>query len=179
MLGAVRYEAGKPYQKSTLVPLNERPYAYAEASAYTMSTTATTPTSITINARIAKPVDQVWKHWTEPEHIVNWNAASDDWHCPKAENDLRVGGRFTSRMEARDGSIGFDFGGTYTAVVPHERIAYTMEEGRRGEVHFGRDGSATNATVTFDAETENPIEMQRGGWQAILDRFKAYSEKQG
>ncbi|MEO8068372.1 MAG: SRPBCC family protein [Flavobacteriales bacterium] len=144
-----------------------------------MSTSTITPTSITINARIAKPADHVWKHWTEPKHIMNWNAASDDWHCPKAENDLRVGGKFSSRMEARDGSMGFDFGGTYTAVVPHEKIAYTMEDGRRCGVLFAKDGDATKATVTFDAETDNTVEMQSGGWQAILDRFKAYSEQQG
>jgi uncharacterized protein YndB with AHSA1/START domain len=121
----------------------------------------------------------VWKYYTEPAHITQWNAASDDWHCPRAENDLRVGGRFSSRMEARDGSMGFDFGGTYNAVLPNQRFAYTMDDGRTAEVGFTRDGNDTKVTVSFDAESENPVEMQRGGWQAILDRFQAYAEKQG
>lgn len=139
-------------------------------------TTIMTPTRITVSTRVAKPVADVWKSFTEPRHIVNWNAASDDWHCPAATNDLRVGGRFSSTMAARDGSFSFDFAGTYTAVVPEQKIAYTMEDGRTCEVHFAADGGATSITSTFDAESENPVEMQRGGWQAILDRFKAYTE---
>ena len=133
---------------------------------------------ITISARIAKPVAHVWDSWTKPEHIMNWNAASDEWHCPKAENDLRVGGSFSSTMAARDGSFSFDFGGVYTAMEEERRIAYTMEDGRKVEVLFTSDGDSTNVKQTFDPDTENPEEMQRGGWQAILDRFKAYVEAQ-
>lgn len=140
-----------------------------------MSTT--TPTRVTVSAHVAKPVEHVWNHYTDPKHITQWNAASPDWHCPHAENDLRTGGRFSSRMEAKDGSFGFDFGGTYTSVKPHERIDYAMEDGRNVEQLFAKDGDGTRMTVTFDAETENPVEMQRGGWQAILDNFKAYAER--
>ena len=154
------------------------PTAYlATPKTSAMSTGTTTPTRVTVSAHVAKPVDQVWRYYTAPEHIMQWNAASDDWHCPRAENDLRVGGRFSSRMEARDGSVGFDFGGTYTEMKPYEQFAYTMDDGRRCEVLFARNGTGSQVTVTFDAETENPVEMQRGGWQAILDRFKAYAEK--
>lgn len=131
---------------------------------------------ITVTAQVAKPLAQVWSCYTEPEHITQWNAASDDWHCPRAENNLRVGGRFSYRMEARDGSFGFDFGGTYTSVKPQEHFAYTMDDGRNCEVHFAAEGGGTAVTVIFEAETENPVEMQRGGWQAILDRFKGYAE---
>lgn len=141
-----------------------------------MSTTSA-PARVTVSARIAKPVASVWNAYTEPRHITQWNAASDDWHCPSAENDLRVGGRFSSRMEARDGSFGFDFGGTYTAVAPQQQLAYTMDDGRTCDVRFAADGEGTQVTTTFDAEGENPVEMQRQGWQAILDRFKAYAER--
>lgn len=136
----------------------------------------TTLPRITVSAQVAKPVDHVWTCYTEPTHITQWNPASDDWHCPRAENDLRVGGRFSSRMEARDGSFGFDFGGTYTAVKPMEHFAYAMEDGRTCEVRFAADDGGTAVSVSFDAENENPVEMQRGGWQAILDRFKEYAE---
>jgi len=131
---------------------------------------------IIVSAQVAKPVDHVWTCYTEPTHITQWNAASDDWHCPRAENDLRVGGRFSYRMEALDGSFGFDFGGTYTSVKQMEHFAYTMDDGRTCEVRFAAEGGGTAVTVTFEAETENPVEMQRGGWQSILDRFKAYTE---
>lgn len=139
----------------------------------------TTSTRITVSTRVAKPLDQVWNYWTGAEHVINWNAASDDWCCPHAENDLRIGGKFLCRMEARDGSMGFDFIGTYTQVVAHARIAYTMEDGRTCEVLFAADGNGTRITETFDAEVENTVELQRGGWQAILDKFKAYAEAQG
>ena len=135
-----------------------------------------TPTRITVSAIVAKPLAHVWNCWTGAEHIVRWNNASDDWHCPGAKNELRVGGQFNYTMAARDGSVSFDLIGTYTAVEPNKRIAYTMEDGRKCEVHFtvGEDG--TRVTETFDAETENSVELQRGGWQAILDRFKTYVE---
>lgn len=135
-------------------------------------------TKITVEASINAPLEKVWDYWTRPEHIVEWNAASDDWHTPRAENDLRTGGAFMSRMEAKDGSAGFDFGGTYTDVVPQKHIAYTMEDGRTVEVLFQLEGEGVKIIETFDAEDVNPIEMQQGGWQAILDRFQRYVETQ-
>ena len=135
-----------------------------------------TSTRVTVSTVVNKPLSHVWDRYTAPEHITQWNSASDDWHCPRAENDLRTGGRFSSRMEARDGSVGFDFGGTYSEVKPQEKFAYTMDDGRTCEVRFDREGNGTKVTVTFDAETENPVEMQRGGWQSILDNFRKYAE---
>jgi len=133
---------------------------------------------ITVSARLSVPVDAAWQCFTEPEHITVWNHASDDWQCPTAENDLRVGGHFSLRMEAKDGSDGFDFRGSYTEVIPHERIGYTMDDGRRVLVAFIEEGSATTVATAFEPENENPAEMQRAGWQAILDSFKAYAEAQ-
>ena len=133
-------------------------------------------TRITIRAEIHAPVDIVWKKWTTPEDIMQWNNASPDWHTPRAENDLRTGGTFLSRMEARDGSFGFDFGGTYTAVELNKRIAYTMGDGRQVEILFDARENNTTITESFDAETQNPVEMQRAGWQAILDNYKKYTE---
>lgn len=137
-----------------------------------------TPTRITITAHIAKPVDHVWTIWTDPAHIMQWNAASDDWHCPKASNDLRTGGSFSSTMAARDGSFSFDFEGVYDDVQLHRRIAYTMSDGRTCEILFEEKDGGTLVTESFDAESQNPVEMQRAGWQAILDRFKAHAEAQ-
>lgn len=108
---------------------------------------------------------------------MQWNNASDDWHTPHAENDLRVGGKFLSRMEAKDGSFGFDFGGIYSEVKPFEKIKYGLEDGREVETTFAKNGENTEITTTFDAENENPIEMQQNGWQAILNNFKKYVEK--
>jgi len=133
-------------------------------------------TSITIQNTVNAAVEKVWGYWTKPEHITKWNNASDDWHTPRAENDLRVGGKFSSRMEARDGSMGFDFWGVYDQVKTNELIAYTMGDGRKAEIIFSTEGNATKLVVTFEAETENSIELQRGGWQAILDNFKKYTE---
>lgn len=132
--------------------------------------------SITIEATVNAPVEKVWKYWTTPEHIMKWNNASDDWHTPKAENDLRVGGKFLSRMEAKDGSFGFDFGGTYEEVKTNEVIAYKLGDERKVRTTFKGEGNQTKIISTFDAETQNPIEMQRGGWQAILNNFKKYTE---
>lgn len=136
----------------------------------------TEKTAITIETTVKAPVEKVWKFWVSPEHITKWNSASDDWHTPKAENDLRTGGKFSSRMEAKDGSFGFDFGGVYDEVKIHEVIAYTMGDGRKVKIIFTANGNETKLTETFEAESENPIEMQRGGWQAILDNFKKYTE---
>ena len=133
-------------------------------------------TRITVTALVAKPVADVWNTWTDPAHITQWNAASDDWHCPKARNDLRTGGRFSSTMAARDGSFSFDFEGVYDDVQPHRRIAYTMSDGRTCEILFEGKEGGTLVTESFDAESQNPVEMQQAGWQAILDRFKAHAE---
>lgn len=132
--------------------------------------------TITIETTVRAPLEAVWKAWTTPDDIVRWNAASDDWHTTKASVDLRVGGTFSSRMEARDGSVGFDFEGTYTEVVAHERIAYAMDDGRRVVVDFVPVDDGVRVREAFDAEATNPVEMQRAGWQAILDRFARYVE---
>ncbi|MFT3936474.1 MAG: SRPBCC family protein [Chitinophagaceae bacterium] len=133
-------------------------------------------TVIDIAATINAPVDKVWEYWTSPAHIVKWNSASPDWHTPRAENDLRVGGAFSSRMEAKDGSMGFDFGGVYDAVEKNKLIAYTIGDGRKVENHFSAKGNTTEINTSFEAEGMNPVEMQKGGWQAILDNFKKYTE---
>ena len=133
-------------------------------------------TNITISATVNAPMEKVWKLWTTPEDIMKWNNASDDWHTPSAENDLRVGGAFKSRMEARDGSMGFDFGGIYDEVKPNERIAYTIGDGRKVIIVFTGENGKTRVEETFEVENTNPVEMQRGGWQAILNNFKKYAE---
>jgi len=135
-----------------------------------------TKTKITIASAINAPVEKVWRLWSAPEHITKWCSASDDWHTPRAENDLRVGGTFSSRMEAKDGSFGFDFGGVYDNVKTNELIEYTLGDSRKVSIHFTSEGNATKVTQTFEAENENPVEMQRAGWQAILDNFKKYTE---
>jgi uncharacterized protein YndB with AHSA1/START domain len=131
---------------------------------------------ITVETTVKAPVEKVWEYWTEPTHITKWNAASDDWHTPYAENDLRVGGKFLSRMEAKDGSFGFDLGGIYDDVILHKVIAYTLDDGRKVQITFQGQENETVITETFDAETENPIEFQQQGWQAILNHFKKYAE---
>jgi uncharacterized protein YndB with AHSA1/START domain len=131
---------------------------------------------ITVETRIQAPVEKVWHDFTDPEAIKVWNNASSDWHTTHATNDLREGGSFMSRMEAKDGSAGFDFTGTYDAVVVNERIAYTMEDGRKVEVFFVPEGETVRVIETFDPENENTHELQRSGWQAILDNFKEYCE---
>jgi uncharacterized protein YndB with AHSA1/START domain len=136
----------------------------------------TTATKITVQATVNAPVEKVWKTWSAPEHITQWCNASDDWHVPSATNDLRKGGQFSTRMEAKDKSFGFDFGGEYTDVKDHELIKYTMVDGRKVEVHFTSKGNQTEIVETFEAETQNPEEMQKTGWQAILDNFKKYTE---
>ena len=133
-------------------------------------------TLITVENTINAPVEKVWQYWTTPEHITQWNNASDDWHTTSAENDLRVGGKFVSRMEAKDGSFGFDFGGVYDAITTNKYIEYTLGDDRKVKINFMADGNKTKVTESFEAEAENSIEMQRGGWQAILDNFKKYTE---
>lgn len=140
---------------------------------------ATEKTTITVSANVNAPVEKVWALWTKPEHIVNWNNAIAEWHTPKAENDLREGGRFNFRMEARDGSMGFDFNGEYTKVIPNQEIEYRLADGRKVTVLFTAEGNATEIKESFEAEDMNPEELQRSGWQAILDNFKQYAESGG
>ncbi|MFN3745635.1 MAG: SRPBCC family protein [Hyphomicrobiaceae bacterium] len=130
---------------------------------------------LTVEANVAAPIAQVWNAYTNPEDIKRWNAASDDWHTPSASVDLREGGTFSSRMEAQDGSMGFDFAGTYTKIIEHKLIAYTFGD-RAAEVEFTPGPKGVAVRVHFDPEQENPAEMQRAGWQAILDSFKRYVE---
>lgn len=132
--------------------------------------------TITISAIVAVPRARVWELWTEPVHIVHWCFASDDWHAPRAENDLLVGGRFVTRMEARDGSRGFDFAGTYTEVIAGERLALVLGDGRVMTVTFADRPGGTEVTETLEVETENPVKMQRDGSQAILENFRKYAE---
>ncbi|HEX5653265.1 MAG TPA: SRPBCC family protein [Chitinophagaceae bacterium] len=133
-------------------------------------------TTITVQNTIQAPVHKVWEYWTKPEHITHWNFATDEWHSPWAKSDMRVGGSFSARMEARDGSMGFDFGGVYDAIRENEYIEYTLGDGRKVKIHFIPEGNATKVVESFEAESENSIELQRGGWQAILDNFKKYTE---
>ena len=133
-------------------------------------------TSVTVSAKINAPVKKVWERRTSPEHITKWNHASDDWHSPNAVNDLREGGKFCYEMAAKDGSMSFDFEGVYTKVVPHELIEYIMDDGRKVKITFEETGEGVLVTETFDAEQMNPVEMQRAGWQAIMDNFKKHTE---
>jgi uncharacterized protein YndB with AHSA1/START domain len=135
-----------------------------------------TSTQITVQTTVNAPLKKVWASWSEPKHITKWCQASSDWHAPYAENDVRSGGKFKTTMAAKDGSVSFDFAGTYTRVEPNSLMEYTIEDGRRVRILFEAIGDKTKVTETFEAEGENSIEMQRGGWQAILDNFKSYTE---
>ena len=130
---------------------------------------------ITVETLIKAPVGKVWNAYTTPSDITQWNAASDDWHTTTSTVDLRVGGAFSSRMEAKDGSFGFDFAGTYTQIVPNELIEYSFGD-RVCAVEFMAGANGVTVRVTFDAETENPVEQQREGWQAILHSFAKHVE---
>lgn len=132
---------------------------------------------IRIEAVISAAVSKVWSYWTEPKHITRWNFAIPEWQCPKATNDLRVGGKYFARMEAKDGSFGFDFEAIYDEVVDQKKIVYTMTDGRKATTIFESLGDKTKVTTIFDAETENSEEIQRSGWQAILNNFKKYAEE--
>lgn len=132
---------------------------------------------ITIDITILSPVQKVWDYFNGPEHITQWNFAHETWHCPTAENDLRASGTFKIRMEARDGSFGFDFEGIYDEVIPCEKIRYHLEDGRKVEIIFDKiDENTTKVTEIFDPEKQNPAEMQRDGWYAILNNFHKYAE---
>lgn len=131
---------------------------------------------ITVKTAINASIDKIWNFWTLPEHITKWSFASPDWHTPYAENDLREGGKFKSTMAAKDGSMSFDFEGEYTLVKQNEAIEYIMADGRKVEIAFNETPDGVEVIESFDPETENPEEMQREGWQAILDNFKNYVE---
>lgn len=133
-------------------------------------------TKITIETIVNGPIEKIWQMWTLPEHIVNWYHASDDWHAPLAENDLRTDGVFKTTMAAKDGSMSFDFEGKYTLVKPFEKIAYKMSDGRTADIDFLKDHDTIKITETFEAEEVHSVELQRSGWQAILDNFKKYVE---
>lgn len=132
--------------------------------------------TITVETAVKAPIEKVWSYWTEPKDITQWYNASDDWHAPYAENDLQVNGKFKTTMAAKDGSAGFDFEGVYTKIVRHKSIEYTIPDGRKVVITFSDLGSETKVVESFEAESENSYEMQRGGWQSILDNFKKYIE---
>ncbi|WP_421871628.1 SRPBCC family protein [Marinoscillum sp.] len=131
---------------------------------------------LTIQATVAADSQKAWDYYTQPKHITQWNFADPSWHCPSASNNLRVGGKYTARMEAKDGSFGFDFEAVYSAIEPGESFAYTLGDGRQVSVTFEQQTEHTLVTVVFDPESENPMEMQRNGWQAILDNYAKYTE---
>src|SRR5690554_3540177 len=133
-------------------------------------------TRITVEGTINAPVEKVWKVWNTPTDIMQWNAADPSWHTPSSENDLRVGGRFRNRMEARDGNFGFDFEGVYDKLEVYKEITYTMGDGRKATTLFKEQDGKTHIETTFDAETENSLEKQKQGWQAIMDNFVKYVE---
>ena len=132
---------------------------------------------ITITALVDAPLAKVWYLWTEPVHITHWNFASDDWCCPRATSDLRVGGTYNARMEAKDGSFGFDLEAVWFEVTEGSALGFTMTDGRRTRTTFTPEGTGTRVTTVFDAEATHPLEMQRDGWQAILNNFKGYVER--
>ena len=132
--------------------------------------------TITIETTINSPIEKVWDYWSLPEHITQWSFASDEWHTPSASNDLRTGGKFSSRMEAKDGSMGFDFGGVYDDVQKHKYMEYTLGDNRKVKVYFSPEGKGTKVIEEFEAEEMNSLELQKNGWQAILDNFKRYTE---
>ena len=132
--------------------------------------------SITVETTIKAPIEKIWSYWSEPRHIIQWYFATDGWHAPYAENDLKVKGKFKTKMASKDGSSGFDFEGVYTRVILHKAIEYTLADGRKVAISFSDQGTDIKVVESFDAENENPYEMQKEGWQAILNNFKKYSE---
>ena len=133
-------------------------------------------TKITVETLVNAPLEKVWQYWTEPQHITNWNFATDEWHSPYAENNLSVGGSFKSTMAAKDGSMSFDFGGTYTKVETNKTLAYTMDDDRTVVVEFTPTENGVHVKEVFDAEETHSAELQQQGWQAILNNFKKYTE---
>lgn len=132
--------------------------------------------SITVKVSVQKTAKECWEFWTKPEHITGWNFASDDWCCPRAKNDLKVGGRFNVRMEAKDGSAGFDFEGTYDELIDTKKIVYHMDDNRKVTILFAGNKDNTLIMETFDTEDMNTAQQQRQGWQSILNNFKSYAE---
>lgn len=137
----------------------------------------TEKTTITVETAITAPIDKIWQYWTDPEHIIHWNNASDDWHTPSSINNVMVGGKFKNRMESKEGGMGFDFEGTYTNVKLYEQIEYALADGRNVKIDFIKQGDAIKIIESFEAENTHPIEMQQAGWQSILDNFKKYLER--
>lgn len=133
-------------------------------------------TVIKIETIIDAKSSKVWEAYNSPQHIVNWNFASEDWHCPSAETDLQPGGKYKARMEAKDGSFGFDFEAIYDEILPHEKLEYTLLDGRKVVTTFDEENERTKVITEFEAENQNPVEMQKEGWQAILNNFKTYVE---
>lgn len=137
---------------------------------------ATAKTNITVACIVKAPLETVWNTWTQAQHIMRWNQASDDWHCPAAENDVRPGGKLKWTMAAKDGSVSFDFEGTYTFIEPKQIIEYEIADGRHVKITFRAEGNTTHVTETFEAEGLHSVDMQQAGWQAILDNFKKHTE---
>ena len=131
---------------------------------------------IAVATSVKAGIEKVWQYWTAPEHIMQWNNASPEWHTSYAENDLQAGGKFLFRMEAKDRSFGFDFSGVYDAIMENKLIAYTLDDGRKVIINFSEEGTTTRIMEEFEAETENPTELQKAGWQAILDNFRKHVE---
>ena len=132
---------------------------------------------IKIEITVKKPIEKVWKFWTQPKHITKWNFASDEWHCPKAVNDLKKDGDFSFTMASKDGKISFDLGGVYHKIIKNKQISYALDDGRKVDTHFRDEEKTTKISTVFEAENTNPIEMQKSGWQSILGNFKKYAEK--
>lgn len=132
---------------------------------------------ITISIEIKGGIEDIWNKFNLGEHMIHWNFAADDWHCPKAESDLKQGGKLLVVMAAKDGSFSFDIKAIYDEIIPNQKISYTMEDGRAVETIFEQKGEVVQLVETFEAESENSIDMQRSGWQMILDNFKKYCEK--
>ncbi len=132
---------------------------------------------ITIQASINADINTVWNKYTDPNQIIHWNFASDDWCCPSASNNLKVGGKYIARMEAKDGSFGFDFEAIYDEIEPLSKLKYSFSDAREIEIYFESKNDSTDIKIIFDAENENPLDMQREGWQAILNNFKSHAEK--
>jgi uncharacterized protein YndB with AHSA1/START domain len=136
----------------------------------------TTKPVITIESIINSPIEKVWDCWTLPEHIMQWNNASEDWHCPEAINDLQSDGKFSYKMAAKDGSFAFDFGGTYNTVIINEYISYTLDDDRKVSVSFTQQEDGIKVVESFEAENMNSLELQQAGWQSILNNFKKHTE---
>ena len=134
------------------------------------------PVNITVHTLVHAPLQMVWQYWTDPQHIKNWNSASPDWETTQATSKLKIGGRFSYTMQAKDGSSGFAFSGTYVEVLPQQLLAFQLDDGRQVCITFEAHGDTTSLTETFDAEQYHTAEQQQSGWQSILDHFKAYAE---